>query len=240
MKLFADFGNSRVKVDFYRGNSLHEVYCGPTILHDIQAAVRTTAIDGGMWCTVHPLDSDIREWMEGMGMKPLTASTPVPIRNGYSTPETLGMDRLAAAVGAWATDPGHNMLVIDAGTAITYDFITSDGVFKGGNIAPGVAVRLNSLHEHTGALPLVKPEGDVPLFGYDTTTAIRGGVLNGIRYEAEGYISELEMLYPSLLVFLTGGDADFFDIKAKSRIFALPDLVLRGLVRIVDYNEKGF
>lgn len=134
--------------------------------------------------------------------------------------------------------PGHDLLVVDAGTAVTYDFVSADGIYKGGNIAPGIELRFKSLHEHTGALPLVGTQGDVPMFGRDTETAIRSGVINGIRKELDGYETELRSIYPSLLVFLTGGDADFFDIKAKSTIFAVPELVLHGLARIVEYNEK--
>lgn len=233
MKLLADFGNTRVKVAVTDGDSFREVYCGPAVLSNLENAVQGIAIDGGMWCTVHQLDSDVAGWMIGLGMVPLTSTTPIPLKNGYSTPHTLGMDRLAAAVGAWSMNPGHDMLVIDAGTAITFDFISADGVFKGGNIAPGIGLRLRALHEHTGSLPLVSAEGLTPMTGYDTETAIRSGVIKGVRYEVEGYIRELESIYPSLLVFLTGGDADFFDIKGKSRIFAAPDLVLRGLARII-------
>lgn len=229
MILLADFGNTRVKAAVLENGCLRHV--------DDMTKVD---VDGGMWCSVYPLDAKVEEWMTQHGMKRLTAQTPIPIQNAYSTPGSLGMDRLAAAVGAWAMQPGHDLLVIDSGTAITYDFVSSQGVYQGGNIAPGTDLRLRSLHEHTGALPLVEPKGDVPMLGNDTVTAIRSGVLNGIKYEIEGYIRNLEYLYPSLLVFLTGGDAENFDIKAKSLTFAVPDLVLRGLARIVEYNEKGF
>ena len=239
MTLLADFGNTRVKVAVWDGGVLRQVYCGPVLLESLSKAVEGMDIDKGMWCSVHPLDHDVREWMFSLGLTPLTASTPVPIRNDYSTRATLGMDRLAAAVGAWSMQPGQNLFVIDAGTAVTYDLISADGIFKGGNIAPGIELRLKALHEHTGALPMVPVQGSAPMLGNDTETAIRSGVLNGVRYEIEGYIRELESLYPSLLVFLTGGNADFFDIKAKSRTFAVPDLVLRGLARIVEYNETG-
>jgi type III pantothenate kinase len=195
-------------------------------------------VDGGMWCSVHPLAPDVEEWMTAHGMKRLTADTPIPVTNAYSSPRSLGMDRLAAAVGAWSMKPGHDLLIVDAGTAITYDFVSADGVYRGGNIAPGVDMRFRSLHEHTGALPMVDRNGDIPIFGNDTFTAIRSGVMVGVRHELEGYIEELGSLYPSLLVFLTGGDAESFDIKAKSTTFAVPDLVLRGLARIVDFNEK--
>ena len=228
MILLADFGNTRVKAAVLENGCLCHV-----------DDMRKADVSGGMWCSVHALDSKVTEWMTAKGMKQLTAATPIPLKNAYSSPESLGMDRLAAAVGAWAMKPGHDLLVVDAGTAITYDFVSADGIYKGGNIAPGIELRLRSLHEHTGALPLVSAQGDVPMFGTDTETAIRSGVINGIRKELDGYINELRSIYPSLLVFLTGGDAESFDIKGKSSIFATPDLVLHGLARITEYNEKG-
>lgn len=228
MILLADFGNTRVKAAVLENGRLRHV-----------DDMMKVDVDGGMWCSVHPLDPKVTEWMTAHGMKQFTADTPIPIKNAYSSPRSLGMDRLAAAVGAWSMQSGHDMLVVDAGTAITFDFVSADGVYHGGNIAPGIELRLKSLHEHTGALPLVNAEGMVPMFGQDTETAIRSGVINGIRHELDGYLAELASIYPSLLVFLTGGDAEFFDIKAKSSTFAVPDLVLRGLARITECNEKG-
>lgn len=240
MELLLDFGNTRVKAAVKDCGTLRVVYSGPVELGGISASVSGLDVHGGMWCSVHPLPGDVESWMRGKGLVPLDASTPVPLMNSYGTPATLGMDRLAAAVGAWSMQPGKDILVIDAGTAVTYDFISSRGEYMGGNIAPGIGLRFRSLHEHTGALPMVAPQGSLPDLGTDTETAIRSGVLRGIRYEAEGYIRELESQYPSLLVFLTGGDAEFFDIKVKSSIFAVPDLVLRGLARIVECDEKIF
>jgi len=228
MILLLDFGNTRVKAAVLENGRLRHV-------DDFMKM----DIDGGLWCSVHPVEPSVLTWMKEHGMKRFTADTPIPVTNAYSSPETLGMDRLAAAVGAWSMQQGHDLLVVDAGTAITYDFISADGVYHGGNIAPGIGLRFKALHEHTGALPLVDAKGDIPLFGKDTETAIRSGVINGVRKELEGYLAELNPIYPSLLVFLTGGDAEFFDIKAKSTTFAVPDLVLRGLARITEYNEKG-
>lgn len=228
MILLADFGNTRVKAAVLENGSLRNV-------DDIEQ----TDVDGGLWCSVHPVDPSVVDWMTRHGMKQLTAATPIPLTNAYSSPQTLGMDRLAAAVGAWSMQPGNAMLVVDAGTAVTYDFVSADGIYEGGNIAPGIRLRLESLHKGTGALPLVKAGKDVPLLGKNTETAILCGVINGLRYELDGYIAKLSPDNPSLLVFLTGGDAEIFDIKAKSRIFAVPDLVLRGLARIYKYNEEG-
>lgn len=228
MILLADFGNTRVKAAVLDNGHLRHV-----------DDMKKVDVDGGMWCSVHPLDPSVVEWMTSHGMKQLTPAMPIPLTNAYSTPETLGMDRLAAAAGAWSMQPGHDLLVVDAGTAVTYDFVSADGTYHGGNIAPGAGLRFESLHKGTGALPLVSARTDVPLLGKDTESAILCGVINGLRHELNGYIAELSSVNPSLLVFLTGGDAEFFDMKAKSRIFAVPDLVLRGLARIYKYNEEG-
>ncbi len=240
MKLLADFGNTRVKVAVIMPSGLKTVYCGPAEPAAMKQSVAACNPKGGLWCAVRPVCSEIEEWMLSIGMKCLTSSMPVPLKVEYDTPDTLGMDRLAAAVGAWSLNPGNDMLIIDAGTAITADFVTSDGVFVGGNITPGIELRLRSLHEHTGNLPLVNRHGDCPEFGYDTETAIRSGVLKGVRLEMKALIEETKRLYGHLLVFLTGGDANCFDLKGKSGIFAVSNLVLQGLECIDNYNEdKG-
>jgi type III pantothenate kinase len=164
-----------------------------------------------------------------------TADTPLDI--AYRTPGTLGSDRLAAAVGAWDIQPGKNLLVIDAGSAITIDFVSRDGTYHGGNIAPGIKMRLKALHQFTGRLPMVEKEGDTPTFGYDTETAIRSGVLKGIAHEIDGYIEETRSKYGDIFVFLTGGDENSLKNMIKSRIFADKYLVARGLNRILQNYE---
>ena len=240
MTLLLDFGNTRVKAAVRNGDSLETVYCGPATLTDLKKIIQDFGVDGGMWCTVHPLEEALENWLVSKGLKPLVWDTPVPLKNGYAAPQKLGMDRLAAAVGAWYMKPAHDLLVIDAGTAITYDFVSAQGEYLGGNISPGISIRLRSLHEHTGALPLVLAQGETPVLGNDTETAIRSGVINGVRFEIDGMIREMRSKHPALLVFLTGGDAEYFDIKGKSTTFAVPDLVLRGLSGIVGFNEKQF
>ena len=167
------------------------------------------------------------------------SSTPLPLEINYRTPGTLGSDRLAAAVGAWNDAPGRNLLVIDAGTAITIDFVGKDGKYNGGNIAPGIKMRLRALHEYTSRLPMVDKEGDTPTIGHDTETAIRSGVINGVCHEIEGYIDEFKQKYCDLLVFLTGGDEKPLKNRIKNCIFADKYLVAKGLNRILtDYGNK--
>ena len=171
----------------------------------------------------------------------LNHETPMPISLGYRTPHTLGRDRIATAVGAWSlTDSSANTLVIDAGTAITYDLVTADGCFEGGNIAPGLTLRFKALHEHTGRLPLVNPDGDLPIVGYDTDTAIRSGVLLGLIGEIKGYITRLNDMHPNLTVFMTGGDSQqLMPLLEGMNIIYQEQLAAIGLNRILSYNQAN-
>jgi type III pantothenate kinase len=167
----------------------------------------------------------------------LDHSTPIPLKNCYQTPETLGYDRIAAVVGAYTIYPGKNVLVIDAGTAITYDIVTSEGEFIGGNISPGLEVRFKSLNKYTNRLPILeRPEERPELLGSSTRGAIHSGVVNGLLFEVDGFISAFSQLYPKLQVVLTGGDANYFVGKLKSSIFVDLNLNLIGLNRILEHN----
>lgn len=167
------------------------------------------------------------------------AETPIPIENGYATPQTLGLDRLAAAVAANALYPNSNVLIVDFGTAITVDFVSAEGRFLGGNISPGAATRFRALHHFTKRLPLCElDEESVRLLGNSTLTAIESGVVNGIVYEIEGYIRDLQQRYNNLRIIFTGGESDFFAKRLKNTIFATYDLVAYGLNRILEHNAK--
>ncbi len=163
-------------------------------------------------------------------------STPLTIK--YRTPETLGSDRLAAAVGAWDRTPGHNLLIIDSGSAITFDFVDHNGNYLGGNIAPGIKMRLKALHDYTACLPNIEKDGEVPAIGYNTETAIRSGVIRGISHEIEGYIEDFKEKYGDVFVFLTGGDEKTLINHIKSRIFADKYLVAKGLNRILQEHSN--
>ncbi len=160
--------------------------------------------------------------------------TRLPIKNCYSPPSTLGADRIAAAVGAHARFPNEDVLIVDLGTAITIDMVTSNGEFLGGNISPGAAMRFRALHEGTKTLPLCElGEGHISPLGNSTHKAIVAGVVNGIVHEIEGYMRKI----PQAKIIFTGGDAKFFAERMKSVIFVDCELVLYGLNRIAEYNE---
>lgn len=167
----------------------------------------------------------------------LSAQTALPVLNNYKTPQTLGADRIAAAVGAYYFFPGRNCLVFDAGTAITHEFVTAAGSYEGGGIAPGLRMKLKALHTFTQRLPLVDQIPDIfPLTGQTTQESILSGVLAGTVAELNGLIQLYSEKAPDLTVILCGGDAGFFESKLKGRIFVIPELVLIGLHRILIHN----
>ena len=167
-----------------------------------------------------------------------TPATPVPIGNAYLTPATLGRDRLAAAVGAATLNPGRNALIVDFGTAVTLDFVSADGVFRGGCISPGMAMRFRALHEYTAALPLCDATDSAELLGRTTDEAVRLGVMNSLAFEIEGYIARMQGEIEDLCVIFTGGDTNFFAKRIKNTIFANCNLVFWGLNRILEYNAS--
>ena len=173
-------------------------------------------------------------------------NTPVPIINKYDTPQTLGQDRLAAAVGAKSLCPDENLLIIDAGSAITYDFVTDKGEYIGGNIAPGLKMRFTMLQRMTKKLPLVDAEENelIPLFGTNTRDAIAAGVIRGIAYEVKGYMRTLKEKVVHYRTFVTGGHAAYIlnnvrtSRNEKREIRYERNLVLIGLNTILVFNKS--
>lgn len=167
----------------------------------------------------------------------LNHHTPLPIKINYDTPETLGKDRIAGAVGSYEYFPGFPILIIDIGTALTIDFVSASGVFEGGIISPGPELRYKALHEFTGKLPLFAPVEDTNTMGSSTQSAIESGVQNGLLFEINEYILTFQKQYSNLKVVLTGGYYYLFDKKIKYPIFADAFLIPKGLNRILNYNE---
>ena len=238
--MIIDIGNTVAKLVAFDGDEpIEEIRTSNDSLSALGAFAAKYAFTHGIVGTVKELTAEAEEQLRNLHIPILRFSpqTPVPITNRYRSPKTLGADRLAAAVGARSLKPGKDLLIIDAGTCITYEVIDAKGNYWGGNIAPGMQMRLRALNEFTAKLPLVSAEGNVPGMGYDTETAIRSGVLRGMKYEIEGYIRSMRSKYPKLLVFLTGGDKINFDATIKSIIFADKFIVPRGLNKILDYNH---
>ena len=169
----------------------------------------------------------------------MNGHTPLPVVNLYKTPETLGTDRISSVIGAfYEMGCSSAILCIDSGTALTYDIINANGEYIGGNISPGLDMRFNSLHRFTSRLPLVSPEGELNETGTSTESAIRNGVIQGIRYEILGYISHFRKKFPGLKVFFTGGSMEYYADISKKYIFADKNIVLKGLNIILNYIQR--
>lgn len=240
MNLVIDIGNTVAKLAVFENDRLvdiirdsnHSLDCLPLLCHKYH-------FEKGILASVIKLSNTIRKQLAALNIPILEMDycTPIPITNKYGTPQTLGMDRLAAVVGANSAQPGKDLLVIDAGTAVTYEFVDRDGQYWGGNISPGIYARFKALNICCDQLPLVRKDGEKPDFGYSTETAIRTGVLKGLELEITGYIQQMRKKHPDLLVFLTGGDIFSFEANLKNIIFADRFLVLKGLNRILNYNN---
>ena len=241
-QLIIDIGNSSAKVAVFEGDTpVEEIRAKHGELPALLAAKADDKhITRAIVSTVIPLDEATGQ---AIGALPypclmMSADLKMPFGIAYKTPDTLGADRLAAVAEACMQHPGSDLLVIDVGTAITYDLVTADGIYRGGNISPGIGMRFKALNHFTGKLPLVSKDGERTPIGDTTETAIREGVLQGVSYEIEGYIETYKSKYPNLLVFLTGGGSNLLDNRTKSRTFADSLLVLKGLNRILLLNDE--
>ncbi|PLX04149.1 MAG: pantothenate kinase [Marinilabiliales bacterium] len=242
MYLIIDEGNTRVKTAIYSDRRKLWYLEKPQFrLNDIEKVLNKYKPEGAIYSTVrkNEQNEEYANLKEQLNLFiDFDYKTPVPIKNLYQSKATLGLDRLAAAVAAKALFPGKNILVIDAGTAITYEFISSGGEYQGGNISPGINIRFSALNNGTGRLPLVSGSEIDFLVGKNTEEAIIAGVLNGVLFEVSKYIEQFKQQNKNACVIVTGGDCKFFDNKLKNDIFAVADLVLMGLYEILRFNDK--
>ena len=167
----------------------------------------------------------------------LNSETKLPFKNLYKTPKTLGVDRIALVCASVEQFPDKNVLIIDAGTCITYDFINTKNEYLGGAISPGIRLRYQSLHNLTANLPLLETEMPENSIGNSTASSIHSGVVFGILKEIDGVIEDYQEKYSDLTVILTGGDAYFLSKQLKNSIFANSNFLLEGLNFILEYNS---
>lgn len=241
MKLILDFGNTLQKVAIFDNNQLIAMKAFKKIsLKNIQDFTSSFTINSAILSSVINYNKNIYNYLKSnFHFIELTSSTPIPINNKYCTPETLGKDRLAAIIAANKNYPNNNILVINAGTCITYDFIDKNADYWGGAISPGIKMRFKALHTFTDKLPLVQlNKKSTPLIGNNSENSILSGVINGSVAEIENIIFNYTQNYKDLEVILSGGDMKYFDKKIKNSIFAFPNIVLYGLNIILDFNAE--
>jgi type III pantothenate kinase len=236
MNIVVDSGNTYSKIGCFEGEKLIR-YTTRLSFTELIQSIRSEIPENILYSSVN---LSIKEFKEALGLSiniiDLTSETPLPIAKNYDTPATLGADRVAACVGANFLFPDEDLVVIDMGTCITYDLIDGTGTFQGGIISPGVKMRFNAMHSFTKRLPLIEPEKDPAFIGKSTGQAMQSGVMNGVLAEISGIIERYRHKSPGMRVVLCGGDAAFFESSLKPPIFAVPELVLIGLNRILSYN----
>lgn len=240
MHLILDIGNTNVKYHLF---DQEESILSATVVSIDSVAGQ---ILGDFPALTHVIYSDVRGIIAKGKLEIIfpqlqvieVKSLRLPFTSHYSTPATLGDDRVALVAAATKKYPQQNCLVIDAGSCLTYDFITAEGTYLGGAISPGLQMRFKSLQHFTGKLPLVKPEKPFSLHGHSTATSINAGVIHGIIHEIDGQINAYKTKYPSLTVILTGGDALLLSKSVKNTIFAHPNFLAVGLNYLLDYNKN--
>jgi len=238
MNLIIDIGNSRAKLAVIKENTiLKKITCtSKSIANNVKKLRKEYAINNCIISSVSKFDTSKLKSFDGLNkVIQLNHNTKIPFINAYNSPSTLGVDRIALASAAITNYPKQNVLVIDAGTCITYDFINANKKYLGGAISPGIVLRYRSLHEFTANLPLLE-QNNFELIGNDTESAIHSGVLNGFIQEIEGVIDQYKTKFQNLTVVLTGGDTNFLAEKLKSTIFANPNFLLEGLNSILIHN----
>lgn len=243
LNLTIDQGNTAAKLALWHGDDLVEARVEPHLSTDAVAHFlgdRVADVHSAIYCSVASRGTEIVAGISNIirRVMRLQSDMPLPIAIDYGTPGSLGADRMAAAVGAWATYPGAPLLVVDAGTAVTYDAVTADGRFIGGNIAPGMSMRLEALHRFTARLPRVQVPRELPAgscLGHDTASAMILGAVYGIVGAIAYYKAHLPA---DTKVVMTGGWAGELSRICEFDVTVDPNLVGRGLNRILMYNEN--
>ncbi len=241
MNLVIDIGNTLVKAALFQEG---EIKAQKTSANLDMVESMIGEVQGSLNAAIISAVRDIPQelaFLKNRDLFYLEASyaTPTPVKNLYASPETLGMDRLAASIGGHHFFPGKQLLVISAGTCLTYDRVTEAGEYLGGAISPGMQMRFKALNTFTGRLPLVKAESqNVSLVGETTQKSILSGVINGMVAEIDGTIDQYKKQHKDIQIIFSGGDIFFFDKMLKNRIFAIENIVLHGLNQILEYNAQ--
>ncbi|MBR9847648.1 MAG: type III pantothenate kinase [Algicola sp.] len=242
MNLIIDVGNTLVKLAVFQQDELFEkrvVKHEDFLVEVMRILDKYPVISHGIISSVGKLNQeDLQSVASEIHLLILNSETKLPFKNLYKTPKTLGVDRIALVSASVKHFSDSNVLIIDAGTCITYDFINSENEYFGGAISPGFRLRYQSLHNLTANLPLLEFKPPELLTGNTTDSSIHSGVVFGVLKEIDGLIDEYEKKYSDLTVILTGGDTNFLSKQLKNGIFANSNFLLEGLNFILEYNTK--
>ena len=243
MILVVDVGNSRIKAAVFEEDILLEIFIFTKI--ELEKKIENILkkfqkVSDLVISSVGDVDKQaILAFASVVNVNFISNTNAFPFENKYSTPKTLGIDRMVLAAGAVLTFPNQNRLVIDAGTCVTYDFIDKENNYLGGAIAPGIRLRYESLHNYTAKLPFLTLEHPKDLIGNSTPDSIHSGVVNGLVYEIDGFITDYKSRYSNFIIILTGGDTDFLAKRLKNTIFANSNFLLESLNQTFQYKIKN-
>lgn len=239
MNLIIDVGNTRVKMAVYNNSELihNEIFTHKNIVTNAVSIAEKFKCIAAIISSVGAVKkNEIIELKSKINLIILNSDTKIPFKNAYASPKTLGVDRIALVSSAVKNFQNKNVLIIDAGTCITYDFVNTKAEYFGGGISPGVRMRYNALNVFTEKLPLLEPQYPANLVGDSTVNSIHSGVINGVISEIDGIINKYKEKNQDLTVVLTGGDVKFLADRLKNSIFANPNFLLDGLNTILTYN----
>lgn len=243
MLLTIDVGNSRIKVAVFEHNKQLDFFIFETneALKNFENIFQKYPnLQKIILSSVGKLDEEVVNFIKSQFQTEIIDhKSKFPFNNLYATPETLGIDRMVLAAGATLMYPNQNRLIIDAGTCITYDFVNAENQYLGGAISPGIKIRYKSLNNYTSKLPLLTISEDFEIIGNSTKSAIHSGVINGVIFEIEGFISQYSLKNQDLTIILTGGDAEFLAKRLKSTIFANSNFLLESLNLLSLYTQKN-
>lgn len=238
MNFVIDIGNTQVKSAVINEGEIIQSYTFPNLsLDKVKAVFSAYTINKCILSTTQQKPSELTKWLElNTQFIYLNQETPVNFKNLYGSKNTLGKDRIALTAAAQHEFPKDNVLVIDVGTCITYDFKSAEGAYLGGAISPGLEMRFKALPYFTSRLPLVTKRELNNLIGQNTEESILSGVLGGLIQEVDGVINQYSQRFENLNVVLTGGDELFFAKRLKNGFFARPYFLLKGLNAIAEFN----
>ena len=240
MNLIIDVGNSLLKIALFQKSDLVVKYdFSKSDKIDIDKIFKNYSIINSIVSNVSQISPDILTYLEKQtNLVLLNNKLKFPFKNLYKTKETLGQDRLALISASFFDFPNENVLVIDAGSCITFDFKNDKNEYLGGSISPGISMRIKSLNSFTTNLPLVTLDNYNELIGNDTKSSIKSGIVNGVIFEIEGVIDRYEHMFENIKIVLTGGDAKFLLKRIKNTIFADQNFLLKGLNNLLQVNNK--
>jgi type III pantothenate kinase len=243
MLLTIDVGNSRIKAAVFEQDTLVELFVtdpkGAAVFFS-EIFIKYPKIKSAIYASVGKIEAEVLDLLQKhVEIQIIDHTTVLPFTNNYMTPKTLGVDRMVLAAGATLLYPKQNRLVIDVGTCVTYDFIDQDNRYLGGAISPGIVLRYKSLNDYTQNLPLLESNSNEIFIGNSTENSIHSGVVNGLTYEIDGFISQYFLKYQDLTVILTGGDAEFLAKRLKNTIFANSNFLLESLSLLSTYINQN-